>query len=448
MLRLSIVFFLITATAVADDNVFKNTDVFELEVAADPQISPDGSRIAYVRRSMDIMTDRAVSNIWMVDADGSNHRPVLSGARSFSSPRRSPTGDRLAYISSVEGRGAEVHVRWMDSGQTALLSNLRRSPAALSWSPDGKQIAFEMFVESEGASLAKAVKAPEGADWAPPVKVIEQMTYRSDGDGYLDVGNTHLFVLSAEGGTPRQLSSGDYDDDGPLAWSASGEQLYFSANRQAEWQHDPLESELWSVDVASGDLKQLTDRNGPDFSPAISPDGSKLAYLGFDDKKMGYHVSNVYVLDLGDGSSRALTENFDRSIDDVQWAGNSSRLLVTYDDHGRKHLARLAMDGKISSLADDVGGVSLGRPYTSGGFSVASNGTYAYSAGRPGRPADVASGRANRSPKRITDLNEDLFGHKSLGEVKEIKWQSSFDELEIQGWLVTPPDFDAAKNIR
>lgn len=442
---LSIVLFFMAATAIADDSVFRNIDVFELEAATDPQISPDGSRIAYVRRSMDIMTDRPVFNIWIIDTDGNNHRPLLSGSRSYNSPRWSPQGDRLAYISSVDGRGAQIHVRWMDTGQTALLSNLRRSPSAISWSPDGGQIAFEMFVEGEGNSLAKPPKPPEGAEWAPPVKVIEQMTYRSDGVGYLDVGNTHLFVLPAEGGTPRQLTAGDYDDHGPLAWSPNGEAIIFSANRQVDWQHDPLESELWSVDIASGELKQLTDRNGPDFAPAISPDGSKLAYLGFDDHLMGYHNSNVYVMNIDDGSIRSLTESFDLDVSDVQWAGNSSRLLIQYDDHGRTHLATLSMNGSISSITDDVGGVALGRPYTSGGFSVANNGAYAFTAGRPDRPADLGTGRGSRSPERITDLNEDLFGHKTLGAVEEIRWQSSFDKKEIQGWLVTPPDFDANK---
>ncbi len=445
MSRLFIALLFMAATAAADDSDFINTDVFELEIAADPQISPDGSQIAYVRLSMDIMTDSPVGNIWIVDADGDNHRPLLSGSKSYSSPRWSPNSDRLAYISSVDGRGAQIHVRWMDTGQTAVLSNVRQGPSAITWSPDGTQIAFEMFVESEGTPLAKPPAAPEGAEWAPPVKVIEQMTYRSDNGGYLDIGYSHLFVLSAEGGTPRQLTSGDYDHGGPLAWMPDGDSIVFAANRQDEADHDPMEAELWTVDVASGELTQLTDRNGPDFAPAISPDGSKLAYLGFDDQMMGYHNSNVHVMDIEDGSIRVLTEDFDRSIQDVQWAGGSSRLYIQYEDHGRYHIASLSMGGDISSLADDVGGVSIGRPYTSGGFSVADNGAYAYSAGRVDRPADVGTGRGSKAPKRITSLNVDLFGHKTLGAVEEISWQSSFDELKIQGWLVTPPGFDAGK---
>ncbi len=442
---LTLVLLFITAVAGADNNTFKNIDVFELEVATDTQISPDGSRIAYSRSSNDIMTDRSVSNIWIVDANGEHHRPLLSGAQSYSSPRWSPSGDRLAYVTSVGDRGSQIHVRWMDTGQTAMLSNVRGGPSSLTWSPDGKQIAFEMFVKADDASLASPPPAPEGAEWAPPVTVIDQMHYRADGAGYLEHGNSHLFVLSADGGSPRKITSGDRDHGGPLSWSEDGQRIYFSGNLQDEWEHDPMEAEIWSVEVGSGELNQLTDRDGPDFSPTVSPDGSSLAYLGFDDRKMGYHNSDVYVMDLDDGSIEVLTADFDRSIDDVQWAGSSNRLYVQYDDHGRTNIATLSMRGDVSSVANDVGGVGLGRPYTSGGFSAANNGAYAYTAGRPNRPADVAIGRGSKPPMRLTQLNEDLLGNRNLGAVEEITWQSSADDLEVQGWLVTPPDFDSSK---
>ncbi len=443
ILTLALLF--ITAVASADNNTLKNIDVFELEVATDTQISPDGSRIAYSRVSKDIMTDRSVSNIWIVDADGEHHRPLLSGAESYGSPRWSPTGDRLAYVTSVAERGSQIHVRWMDTGQTAMLSNVRGGPSSLTWSPDGKQIAFEMFVKADDASLASPPPAPEGAEWAPAVKVIDQMRYRADGAGYLEHGNSHLFVLSADGGSPRKITSGDRDYSGPLAWSKDGRRIYFAGNLQDEWEHDPMEAEIWWVELGSGELKQLTDRDGPDFSPTVSPDGSRLAYLGFDDKKMGYHNSDVYVMDLDDGSVEVLTAEFDRSIDDVQWDRSSNRLYVQYDDRGKTNVATLSMRGEVSSVADDVGGVGLGRPYTSGSFSVANNGAYAYTAGRPDRPADVAVGRGSKPPKRLTGLNEDLLGNRDLGAVEEITWQSSADDLEVQGWLVTPPDFDSGK---
>ncbi len=440
----SLLFLAATALA-AEHNHFKNTDIFEIERAIDPQISPDGSRIAYLRTSMDIMTDRPLSNIWLVDADGSSHRPLLSGPQTYGSHRWSPNGDRLAYVATVDGRGAQIAVRWMDTGQTAMLSNVRNAPSSLSWSPDGTQIAFEMFVDRETPPLATPPEAPEGAEWAPPVKVIESIYYRGDGEGYLATGNAHVFVLSAEGGTPRQLTEGDYDHNGPLAWTDDGKRIVFAANRKEDWERDPLESEIWSVNVVTGDLVQLTDRDGPDFSPTISPDGRKIAYLGFDDKKMGYHNAGVYVMDVNGENERLLTASLDRSVNDVRWAGSSNRLYVQFDDEGRNIIATLSMNGDVSTVANDVGGVSLGRPYTSGGFSVASNGAYAYSAGTTDRPADVAVGRGNRPTTQLTALNEDLLAHKELGTVEEIRWPSSVGDLEIQGWLVTPPGFDKNK---
>jgi dipeptidyl aminopeptidase/acylaminoacyl peptidase len=426
-------------------NYFLNTDVFELEVATDPQISPDGSRVVYVRRSNDIMTDRARSNLWIVDVQGGPQRPVLSGADSYTSPRWSPDGTRLAYVSSAEGRGPELYVRWMQTGQTALLSNLPSSPDSITWSPDGTQLAFTSLVKGEGASLAKPPAKPEGAEWAPPVIVIDKLNYRADGRGYLEPGFTHVFVIPADGGTPRQITSGDFNHNGSLAWSPDGETIVVSANRDDDWEFNRRNTELWSVTVASGDMARLTNRFGPDGSASYSPDGSKIVYLGYDDQKMGYHNTNVYVMNVSDGAIQELTAELDRSVNDVQWAGSSSRLYISYDDFGKRYIATLSMNGRVDSIANDVGGAGTSRPYTTGGFSVANNGSYAYSAGTAYRPADVAAGRRGDSASKLTNLNDDLLAHKTLGSVEEITWTSSVGDLEVQGWIVTPPDFDAAK---
>jgi acylaminoacyl-peptidase len=446
MRLLTVVVILAAVTAAqANDDIFRNTDVFELEIAADPQISPDGARVAYVRTAMDIMSDRAVPNIWIVDADGRNHRPLLSGAGGYSSPRWSPSGDRLAYVTKVRGRGSQIHVRWMDTGQTAVVSNVRRSPGSLSWSPDGKQVAFTMFVADPNEPLAKPPARPEDADWAPGANVIEMMPYRFDGRGYLETGHDHVFVVSAEGGTPRQLTSGHYEHNGPLAWTPDGGRIILSANRIEDADHHPVESELWMVDVADGDMTQLTDRVGPDVAPRISPDGKRVVYRGFDNKMLAWQSFDVYVLDLDSGESRNLTADFDRDVDDVRWAGASNRLLIRYEDFGRSHIGSLSMGGEVKSLADDVGGTTIGRPYNSGSFSVANNGSYAYTAGRADRPADVAVGRGNRPPAKLTEINDDLFSHKELGHVEDISWTSSVGDHEIYGWLVTPPGFDPGK---
>ena len=175
MHRLLLPLLLAGGVVLADEpnkNHFLNTDVFELEIAGDPQISPDGSRIVYTRRSNDIMTDRTRSNIWIVDSQGGQHRPVVSGTDSYTSPRWSPDSTRIAYVSSAEGRGPEIYVRWMNSGLTALVSNLAASPSSITWSPDGSQLAFSALVKGEKSTLAKAPAKPEGAEWAPPVTVL------------------------------------------------------------------------------------------------------------------------------------------------------------------------------------------------------------------------------------------------------------------------------------
>ena len=191
----------------AGPELFRPQDVFELEWATQPRISHDGSRIVYVRNFMDIMTDRRRTHIWIVNHDGSDHRPLVTGDVDAGYPRWSPDGKRLAYVSREEG-AVQIHVRWMDSGQTARLSNVRRTPSDLSWSPDGKWLAFTMLVPEPSPPMIEMPKKPEGAEWTPPPKVIRQVKYRADGSGFLEEGYVHLFVLPAEGGTPRQLTTG------------------------------------------------------------------------------------------------------------------------------------------------------------------------------------------------------------------------------------------------
>jgi len=429
---------------VGDAGLFRSIDIFELETGSDPQVSPDGRRIVYQRTVMDIMTDRPRGNLWIINADGSGHRPLLSGRQGFSSPRWSPDGTRIAYISGVEG-SPQLYVRWMDSGQTALLTNLTESPSQMSWSPDGGLLAFTMFVPKAKEPLAKAPAAPENAKWAPPVKVIDSVVYRADGEGFLESGYTHVFVVSAEGGTPRQLTSGEFNHDGPLSWTPDSSRILFSANRAQDWEYDPIESEIFSIDVESGALTQLTDRDGPDAGPAVSPDGKRVAYVGFDDRRQGYQVSKLYVMNIDGAGGRVVTSAFDRDVVNPRWSGDGRGVYFLFDDHGVRKLGYAGLDGKVRTVAENLGGLDLGRPYTSGGFSLSKNDVYAITVNSAQRPGDIASGSAGRAPKQITKLNEDLFGRKRLGETKLLTWKSSHDGREIEGWVVTPPDFDPAK---
>jgi dipeptidyl aminopeptidase/acylaminoacyl peptidase len=440
---LAFISFAAAATDLPESRRLHSIDVFQLEYADDVQISPDGSRIVYVRVSHDIMTDRARRNLWVVNADGTNNRPLRSETRSFSSPRWSPDGTRLAYVSAAEG-SPQLYVRWMDSGQTALLTNLVESPDAVAWSPDGKSIAFTQLVPTTREPLAAPPPKPEGASWAPPVKVVDSVIYRVDGAGYLEAGYQHVFLVSAEGGTARQLTDGDFNHEGPLSFTPDGSKVVFSANRGADWERDPQNSEVFSVELATQKLTQLTTRQGPDNSPVVSPNGKHIAYLGYDDRFQGYQVTHLYVMDADGSNPRAISAALDRDVADPRWAADSRGVYASYDDRGVRKLALVSLDGRVKTLATGLGGTDLGRPYTSGGFSVSRNGRMAFVHNSPVRPADVAVA-TTAGTRVLTSLNDDLLGNKTLGEVREFGWKSSKDQRDIQGWVVTPPDYDPAK---
>ncbi len=187
--------------ATAPENLFRLIDMFDLETASDPQISPDGSKVVFVRNFSDIMKDKKRSNLWMADFDGADLRPLTTGNASDFSPRWSPDGKRLLYASSVEG-SVQIYVRWLDTGQTAKVTSVQKSPNSMTWSPDGKWIAFVMLVADEVKPFAEMPAKPEGAEWGKPAKVIQKLLYRADGEGYLEDGYAQLFVVTAEGGTP------------------------------------------------------------------------------------------------------------------------------------------------------------------------------------------------------------------------------------------------------
>ncbi len=433
--------------AEAGSNLFELKDVFELEYASDPQISPDGRSVIYVRNAMDIMTDRVVSTLWMVDAGGKSHRPVTNGKRGDRWPRWSPSGDRIAFVGKHEGH-SHVFCRWMDSGQAAQLTgNLTESPADLTWWPDGKQIAFSMFVEDKPQPFVKLPTKPKGAKWAEPAKVVRSVRYRADGDGYLRKGFHHIFVIPADGGTPQQVTSGDFHHRGRFAWTPDGAALILSANRHPDWERQPRESNLYEVSLKTGEYRQLTDQVGPDTDPAVSPDGKMIAWVGFEDRRLQYQVNRVSIMNRDGSNKRTPNAEFDRSLESPTWSDDSKGVFVQWNDRGDTEIGYMNLDGDVMQVAQRVGGTTLGRPYSSGSFSAAGK-SVAFTSCTASRPADVsisgfeAGQRRFAKSRQLTRLNEDLFGHKDLGRVDSFSFKSSIDGRSIEAWVVLPPDFD------
>ena len=420
-------------------------DFFHVQVAADPQISPDAKRIVYVRNSEDVSSDRRVSNLWIINFDGTDHRPLTTGNYSDTSPRWSPDGTRLAFISDRDGK-SQLYIRWMDSGQTAKLTDLENSPSSISWSPDGKQIAFHSLVPAAPPKIATLPSAPEGAIWADPPKIYEDLIYRFNGPGFLKPGYSQIFVISAEGGAPRQLTTGKFPH-GPaipelaasnFAWAPDSKSLIFSMNGTPDYEYEPLHTELFELSLADGSHKQLTHRNGPNNSPAISPDGKLIAYTGFDDRYQGHQTTFLYVANRDGSNPHSVTPKLDRDASSPHWTADGKGLFFSYTDEGDTKLAYLPLDGSPKILAEHLN--------AGADFSAAPTGAFAIRYDTPSDPGDIAVASLS-APKLnvLTSLNRELFTAKKLGAVEELWYESSKDHRKIEGWIIKPPDFDPAK---
>ena len=432
----------VTALA-AESQPFQRKDVFELEWASSPQISPDGKRVVYERRGMDIMSDSHMGRLWLINVDGSGHIPLTGRDIEESQPAWSPDGTRIAFTSPGDN-GTEVFVFWLADGKLARLTQLDRSPRTLSWSPDGEHIAFSMLVPEDPVVLVTPPSKPEGAEWPEEPRVTTRLKYEQDGAGYIEPGFNHFFVVPAPGGTPRQITHGNFRHQGAPQWTPDGSKLVFSGNRNDNWETDFRNSEIYSVDTSTGEVIALTDRAGPDFEPVISPDGRKVAYLGYEDKVQTYQLDRLHVMNIDGSGKQELLTDFDRSIEGIQWHRNG--IVFKYDDKGDTKIAHTNLSGEMRDITNGLGGTTIGRPYGGGSFSVSRSGAIAFTHVTAYRPADVAvTDMRGREVELVTALNEDLLPWRDLGKVEEIWYKSSVDERDIQGWVVTPPGYDPDK---
>jgi len=431
------------ATENAAVNLFEAKDIFSLEYASDPQISPDGSKIVYIRNSNDIMTDGKNKSIWLIDVDTKQQLPLFSDNKQYSQPRWSADGEKIAFISNMTG-SYQVHVHYLKQNRTALVSQLQGGIGSLTWSPDGKWLAFTQLVADKATVIAKMPKKPKGANWSKPVVVIDKAYYQSDGSGLVKPGYKHIFVLPSEGGTPRQLTQGDFHHKGQLTWTKSSNSIVFSANRIKDWEYKSLEGNLYQVTLADRKLSQLTSNPGKEYNPVFSENGKKLAFISRSNALNPYRNSKLRIMDWNTKKVTKVASDFDRSISDPQWLSRSM-LAISYDDFGKRKLATITTNGKMKDLTDTLAGTSIGRPYISGNFTASTEGYMAFTSGSSLRPADISIINRRKKLTQLTELNEDLLAHKSLGKVHEVNYISSFDEEPIQGWYITPPNFDPKK---
>jgi dipeptidyl aminopeptidase/acylaminoacyl peptidase len=429
--------------ASAEIDRFEPMDVFDLEYANYPQVSPDGTRVLYIRRSFDVMRDASRASLWLVDLKTDEHKPLLADFGSYGWPTWNHKGTKVAYT-TANRRRHQIRMLDLEYGRSALIVDLPTAPGWLAFSPDDETLAFTRSVVAETeAPLYKAPKRPKGAKWAASARVIESVRYQFDGRGIVAPSYAHVFVVPAEGGTSTQLTVGDFQNNGPLIWQPDGHDLIFSSNRDPNWALQTFESDLYSVAVGSRALTQLTDFSGREYAPELSQDGTQLLYLTQSSQRATYRPSRLWRQSLNNGERRPLGETLDISIEAASWSSQDQKVSILYDERGQRKLAELNLKGKLKVLTDAVGGTTLGRPYLSGQFDYQS-GTHAVTFAGPDRPADLAIIQAGKL-RQVTHLNEDLLGSKSLGAVQEVTYASDFDGTEIHGFYLTPPDFDPSQ---
>ena len=444
---------LLSCSAWAGHRALESQDLFQLHWASDPQIRKDGAQIVYLRNHNDIMSDDVLQSLWIVDAATGAQTPVTPDSGHYASPRWSPDGSKIAYVAGGADGKAQIVVRW-SSGATATLTQLTEAPSELSWSPDGRQIAFIMLQPAAGPIIGKPLAKPAGAQWAAEPVVINELNFRADGSGLDPHGYRHVYVVAADGGgAPRQLTFGPYSEAGPLAWSLDGRSIYFAGNRDDHWKREPedwarhasMSLSIYSVNVADGSLTRLSQEIGPYHAPRVSPDGTRIAYVGYPDKHVGNQNFRLHVMATDGRDSHVIGGQFDRSITDCAWSADGRSLYIQYDDHGLTTVGRMGLDGHVENIAANL--VSVGPdhlPYSDGAFSVAGQGTIAYAGGGADQLAEVYTAKDGKI-RRLTDLNRELFSQVAVGKLTPLPVKSSVDDREIDAWEVLPPNFDSSK---
>ncbi len=427
----------------SDDRI-NYQDLFNLEYAANPVVMPDGKTVVYERRSMDIMTDSLRRNLWTMSLDGKTHMPMLSDSKNHFNPVFSPDGSKMAYLSSKDGK-VQIYLRDLASGLTARVTDVQMSPSSMSFSPDGNQLAFSMFTPGKSKPLFSLGFKPKGAKWADSAQYIDNTLFQRDGAGMNRPGNMQVYVVPSIGGTPRKVTPDGHDFSGTVAWSKDGKQLIVSANTRDDAEFDIFNSDLHAITLTTGEINKLTETSGPESNPHLSPNGKMVAFTGFEDNGKSNQINELYVMAPDGSDVKRLTAKLDRSVGNIQWAENSKGLYFSYDNEGKKHVGYVNLAGKITVKTDELGGMSLGRPYTSGHYDVTPKGSIVYTLSTGDRPADLAIVNKRGKVAQLTKLNSDVFDHKVMNKPELMEVNSSVDGRRLQSWIVTPPDFDPTK---
>ena len=415
---------------------------FDLERIANAQISPDGARIVYTRQQANRLEDKWESSLWIMNADGSQYRFLAKGSGS----RWAPDGKRILYLSDGEPRGTQIFVRWIDAdGPPTQVTHETEKLGDAHWSPDGKTIAFSMFVPDKHKWAISMPPEPQGAKWTPAPRIIETLHYRQDQVGFVQDGQTHLFVVAADGGAPRQLTNGAWSAGagelrGAVAmdWTPDSKSIVFEANRDANADLEYERSQLLAVDVATASIRDLVTKPGSWGRPAVSPDGKSVAFTGYPASEKTHSVADLYVVSSTGGEPRKISGDYDRDPLNLRWAPDGSGLYFDADDRGSRNLQLASVNGGVRAVTTGVHMLTM----DSASKDMMAAGTFT----DPDHPPEVVRFNLRRPAElaQLTNVNAGLLAGKKLAKTEAITY-SSTGGANVEGWVVKPPDFDPAK---
>jgi dipeptidyl aminopeptidase/acylaminoacyl peptidase len=405
---------------------------FDVINVTDPKLSPDGKEIIYTRGWVDKVNDSRKNELYIMEADGSKNRFFTKG----STAAWSSDGTRIAYMAQGDPSGNQIFVKYKNTEGATQITRLEKTPSNMKWSPDGKFIAFNMLVPFNEPWSIKMPEKPKGAKWTDNPKVITKMNYKRDRVGYLEEGFIHVFVVPADGGTPRQITQGNWNHNG-VEWTPDGKEILFTSLRVEEAEYEYRQANIYAVNVETTQIRQLTSRNGIDSSPVVSPDGKKVAYVGYDWTDDTYIENKLYIMDIDGRNPKELAIDFDRSPASMFWANDNSGIYFNADFNGTRNLYFAPVKGGYKQVSRGNHMLSV-SDINRNGLAVGVVTDYY-------NPAELISFSVNNpSIKKLTRLNESMLKNVQLGEVEEL-WYKSTGDFDIHGWIVKPPNFDPAK---